>query len=161
MKRSIGLIIIGCLLLCSCSSKPPEYQWQLISEDEVVSIFQDQKETLQAITSILLSYENKFYPNSIAENDTKAWIGSPYDTEKMSYFSTDEQELIKEFMENTLPYMIVVCAEDHVSFDYTNEDQTGTYSIDYYADLHDFKLAINQDRKEIIEYTQDGWILRK
>lgn len=66
------------------------------------------------------------------DDDTKAWLMSPYDEEKMGVFSSEEQEIITRFFEQTRPYMIYVYNEELVQFDYINETDDHGFSLVYY-----------------------------
>lgn len=155
-------VLMSVVLLCGCSAKQPEYNWEPITQVGVLSIFHEQKETLQAIADSLMYNENDFYHNTTTNGDTKTWLQSPYDKKKMNYFNEEEQQLITDFIEATRPYMIVVWSDVHVSFDYINEDQTGSYSIDYYTGLDHLEAEATayEQKGQLIERTGGGWLIK-
>ena len=63
---------------------------------------------------------------------THAWLGTPYDRTKMDCFSSDDQQFLMDFFEQTKPYRLSLEMNQYIIITYINEDNTGGYVIAYY-----------------------------
>lgn len=150
----VGIIVLFVFLMnfVFCK-KDHDYHWVGQNREDIEALFQADPARFQKLAEIFIYNEKRFWPNECNEEGTNdAWISSPNDTEKMSYFSQNEQQFIRDFFEETHPYMIGVYRGGRFAIDYINEEETDGFTFSYFYNTE----PIFSYEKDIVNL-QNGW----
>ena len=129
--RIIILFSVFFLLFCTACTPKDDYQWEGHSKEEILTLFQSNPDMFQQIADIFINNETFWEKARRDEEAAHATLDSPNDTEKMSYFSEEEQNVIRDFFEQTTPYLLSLNPSTF-TFDYINEDHTSSFTFAYY-----------------------------
>ena len=101
--KIISLLIIICITFTGCVREKNKYLFDTYTKDEVISLFNENKEKFDEIVKIV-SDNNDFYEKDRQMEYEDADITSPYD-EALKWFSASDKDVIVDFFE-LKPYMI-------------------------------------------------------
>lgn len=101
--------------------------------DEILTLYQNHKDLFDQVAKIISSSE-KFWntAESYVEQINVASI-FPNDTSKLSLFSSNEQEILQDFFEQTLPLEIGFWNKEYIEI-YYREQENRIFTFLYYYD---------------------------
>lgn len=166
MKRAakrvaIGIILFLGLICCFSACKSSDsYEWGTYSIDEVQEMYQKNNNDFQEVADIIINNQTFWQKGRRDSESVHAWIDTPFDQKKLSPFSSDEQQVIINFFNNTKPYMLSLDEKKYISITYINEDRTGGYTVVFYPSGSDKDENFDFYRwKGYIEANYDHFII--
>lgn len=112
--------------------------------DEILTLYQNNKDLFDQIAKIISSNEKFWNTAENYEEQMKVASILPNDTSKLSLFSSDEQEILQDFFEQTLPLEIDFWNKEYIEI-YYREQENHIFSFLYYYDI---------TMKKPVEYTE-------
>ena len=165
VKKTLFILLIAILTLFGLSGcKQDNYKWQGCKWEDMISLFEEQKAMFIEIADIFATNDSFWEQCRQYEDDSTAWIMSPYDEEKMGVFSIYAQEIITRFFEQTHPYRISVKNWESVTITYINEENTDafllTYCYDYRHSRDEWIAYIKETYPDLIDLGDNWFIYR-
>lgn len=133
MKNKIIILFIAFFLLfCTACTSQDNYKWEGHSKEEVLTLFRSNQKMFQQVSDIFINNETFWEKARRDDESAHATIKSPNDTEKINYLSEEEQNIIRDFFEQTTPYMLSLNNPSTFTIDYINEDHPSGFTLAYY-----------------------------
>lgn len=102
-KQKICFLFLVFLLLLSGCNEKPEYHWETYTEDEMRTLFQENRELFDKLVEVIVS-EQDFFEKGRRDEYADAFVTSPYD-EEMDLLSENGRKTVLEIF-GLKPYMI-------------------------------------------------------
>lgn len=166
VKKTLSILLIVILTLFGLSgcNKQDKYEWQGCKWEDIIALFGEQRSMFIEIADIFATNDSYWEQCRQYEDDSTAWIMSPYDEEKMGVFNIDDQEIITRFFDQTHPYQILVKNWESVTITYINEEKTDafllTYCYDYRHSRDEWIAYIKGMYPDLIDLGDNWFIYR-